>query len=180
MNPVYVKKFYSGIGSRNAPPKILEFMEKIASVLEECGYILRSGKAKGSDRAFEKGVNNPKNKEIFTHRDAKPWAFVTVKKYLPNDRPATFDSWQDYVRCLLARNMMQVLGPFGTVPVKFVVCWTPRGDYATSEVGGTGYALRCAIDHGIPTYNLNYPDQMEAFKALVKEIYKEFKNAKDS
>jgi len=180
MNPASAKKFYAGIGSRNAPKNILEFMEKIASVLEQCGYILRSGKAKGSDKAFEKGVSNPNNKEIFTHKDAKPWAFITVKKYLPNDRPATFDSWQDYVRGLLARNMMQVLGPMGNSPVKFVVCWTPMGDYATSEVGGTGYALRCAIDQGIPTYNLNYPDQMKAFKDLIKEIYKEYQNAKAS
>lgn len=172
--------YYAGIGSRNAPKNILEFMEKIASVLEQCGYILRSGKAKGSDKAFEKGVSNPKNKEIFTHQDAKPWAYTTVKKYLPNDRPATFDSWQDYVRGLLARNMMQVLGPLGTAPVKFVVCWTAMGDYETSEVGGTGYALRCAIDHGIPTYNLNYPDQMISFKSLVKEIFKEYQDAKAS
>ena len=113
---------YAGIGSRNAPQNILEFMEKIASILEQCDYVLRSGKAKGSDKAFERGVRNPKNKEIFTHRDAKPWAYVTVKKYLPEDRPATFDSWNDYVKGLLARNMMQILGKLGDKPVKFVVC----------------------------------------------------------
>jgi len=170
--------FYAGIGSREAPKHILDFMTKIASILEQCGYILRSGKAKGSDQAFERGVKNPKNKEIFVHRDAKPWSFETVKKYLPNDRPATFDNWQPYVRGLLARNMMQVLGEKGNKPVKFVVCWTPMGDYETSEVGGTGYALRCAIDHGIPTFNLNYPDQMKAFKALITKIFKEYQNAK--
>jgi len=164
--------FYAGIGSRTAPQNILDFMTKVASILEQCGYKLRSGKAKGSDRAFEKGVRNPKNKEIFVHSDAKPWAFQTVKKYLPNDRPATFDSWQDYVRGLLARNMMQVLGEDGDKPVKFVVCWTPQGDYQSSDIGGTGYALRCAIDHGIPTYNLNYPEQLQAFKDLIKEIYR--------
>jgi len=171
---------YAGIGSRNAPQNILEFMEKIASILEQCDYVLRSGKAKGSDKAFERGVRNPKNKEIFTHRDAKPWAYVTVKKYLPEDRPATFDSWNDYVKGLLARNMMQILGKLGDKPVKFVVCWTPIGDYNTSDVGGTGYALRCAIDRGIPTYNLNYPQQLEAFKKLLKKIFKEHQNVKNS
>jgi len=174
------KLTYIGIGSRNAPQKILDFMTKIASILEQCGYTLRSGKAKGSDKAFEKGVKNPKNKEIFTHKDARPWAYDTVKKYLPNDRPATFDSWQDYVRGLLARNMMQVLGEHGKEPAEFLVCWTPMGDYQTSEVGGTGYALRCAVDHGIPTYNLNYPEQLEAFKVLVKNIFKEYQDAKAS
>jgi len=180
MNPVSAKKFYAGIGSRNAPKNILEFMEKIASVLEQCGYTLRSGKAKGSDKAFERGVRNPKNKEIFTTKHAKPWAYETVKKYLPNDRPATFDTWDPYVRGLLARNMMQVLGEWGKEPIDFIVCWTPMGDYQTSEVGGTGYALRCAIDQKIPTYNLNYPKQMESFKDLIRQIYKEHQDAKSS
>jgi len=180
MNPVSVKPSYAGIGSRNVPKEMGEFMTKIASILEQCGYKLRSGKAKGSDTFFEKGVQNPKNKEIFTHKDAQPWSFKTVKNYLPNDRPDTFDSWQPYVRGLLARNMMQVLGEQGKSPVKFVVCWTPVGDYLTSGVGGTGYALRCAIDHKIPTYNLNYPEQLEAFKVLVREIFKEYKDAKDT
>lgn len=171
---------YAGIGSRKAPEAILTFMTKIASILEQCGYKLRSGKAKGSDKAFEKGVKNPSNKEIFIHSDAKPWAFTVVKRYMPNDRPDTFDSWDPYVKGLLARNMMQVLGEDGKKPVKFVVCWTPQGDYQSSDVGGTGYALRCAMDHGIPTYNLSYPDQMQSFKDLIKEIFKEYQNAKVS
>jgi len=174
MSPVSIKKFYAGIGSRNAPKDILEFMEKIASVLEQCGYTLRSGGAKGSDKAFEKGVRNPENKEIFTMRQAQPWSYNTVKKYIPYDRPRdTFDSWQPYVRGLLARNMMQVLGRDGKSPVEFVVCWTPQGDYQSSEVGGTGYALRCALDYNIPIYNLNYPEQLSDFKQLIRNIYRE-------
>ena len=165
---------YTGIGSRNAPKDILSFMTKIASILEQCGYTLRSGKAKGSDTAFELGVKNYRNKEIFIHTDAKPWSFQTVKKYLPNDRSPTFDSWQPYVKGLLARNMMQVLGEDGDSPAEFLVCWTPRGDYQTSIVGGTGYALRCALDHSIPTYNLNYPEQLTSFKSLIKAIYKDY------
>ena len=167
-------KFYAGVGSRkNVPPNILIFMTKVASILEQCGYILRSGKAKGSDEYFEKGVKNKENKEIFVSSDAKPWTFTTVKKYLPKDRPATFDSWDPYVKGLLGRNMMQVLGKNGDEPIEFLVCWTQRGDYSSSDVGGTGYALRCAIDHNIPTYNLNYPEQLEAFKELIKKIFKE-------
>jgi len=171
------RRFYCGIGSRQAPESILEFMTKIASILEQCNYILRSGKAKGSDSFFEKGVKSSKNKEIFTSRDALPWAYETVKQYLPNDRPATFDSWQPFIRGLLARNMMQVLGKTGAEPVAFVVCWTPQGDYSSSDIGGTGYALRCAIAQGIPTYNLNYPDQMQAFKELVRKIFKSHQNS---
>jgi hypothetical protein len=173
-----VKLYYCGIGSRKVPIKIGNWMTSISGILEQCGYTLRSGKALGSDTFFEKGVKNPDNKEIFIHSDAKPWAFAVVKRYMPNDRPDTFDSWDAYVKGLLARNMMQVLGENGEEPVKFVVCWTPQGDYQSSDVGGTGYALRCALDHGIPTYNLNYPDQMNAFKDLMRDIFKEHQNAK--
>ena len=151
MNHVALKKYYSGIGSRETPEDILLFMTRVASILEQCDYTLRSGHAVGADKAFEKGVKDKNNKEIFVHKDAKPWAFETVKKYIPNDRPQTFDSWQPYVKGLLARNMMQVLGEDGNSPVDFVVCWTRVGDYQTSEVGGTGYALRCAVDRGIPS-----------------------------
>ncbi len=170
-----MKKYYAGIGSRETPVDILIFMSKIASILEQCGYILRSGKAKGADSAFEKGIRNTENKEIFIHSDAKPWAFEEVKKYLPNDRPKNFDFWQPYVKGLLARNMMQILGENGDSPVSFVVCWTPHGDYKSSIVGGTGYAIRCALEKNIPVYNLSYPEQLDSFKILIKKIFKESK-----
>lgn len=161
-------KYYAGIGSRNAPPNILGFMTKVASILEQKGYVLRSGGAKGSDSYFAKGATK---KEIFKSSDAQPWAYETVKRYIPTDRPQTFDSWDPYVRGLLARNMMQVLGRDGNTPVDFIVCWTPQGDYQTSEVGGTGYAIRCALDRSIPIYNLSYPEQLEAFKTFIRGLY---------
>lgn len=50
------KKFYAGIGSREAPEDILTFMKWIGSKLYEKGYILRSGGAKGADTAFAMGA----------------------------------------------------------------------------------------------------------------------------
>ena len=38
-------KVYTGIGSRETPEEILEFMKEIASKLEELGWICRSGGA---------------------------------------------------------------------------------------------------------------------------------------
>lgn len=162
-----MKKYYGGIGSRAAPEHIIESLPKIASYLEKKGYILRTGGAKGCDAAFAKGTTL---KEVFKSKDAQPWAFEEVKKYLPKDRPQTFESWDPYVKGLLARNIMQVLGREGNTPVDFILCWTPQGDYASSEVGGTGYALRCALDRGIPIYNLNYPEQSEEFKKFLKGL----------
>ena len=164
--------YYAGIGSRLITETTSKSMTNIAYILERCGYILRSGGAKGSDKSFQRGVSSPNNKEIFRGRDAQPWSYELVKKYIPEDRPKNFDSWNPYVKSLLARNMMQILGKDGKTPVDFVVCWTPLGNYNTSEVGGTGYAIRCALDQGIPVFNLNYPDQKRLFKEKLADIIK--------
>lgn len=158
-------KYYTGIGSRSATFAILSKMEYYAIRLSEMNYCLRSGRAKGSDQAFEKGANS---KEIFTFRDAQPWAYEEVLKHMPNDRPS-FDTFSDYVKGLLARNMMQVLGKDGNSPVEFVLCWAPSLEYTDSSAGGTGYAIRCAIAHGIPVYNLFEEGTEERFEIDFKK-----------
>lgn len=165
--------FYCGIGSRRTPEDILIKMKKYASILERMGFILRSGGALGADTAFEKGVVSVSNKQIFLARDAKPWAEIYVKNCMPLDRLSyekSYMNWKSYTKNLLARNMMQVLGEDGDVPVKFVLCWTPKGDYQTSIVGGTGYALRCALLNNIPIFNLNSLDQEILFKDYLKKL----------
>lgn len=167
--------FYTGVGSREAPKEVLKLMTKYASILEGWGYTLRTGDAKGSDKAFSDGVKSTKNKIILKSSDAQQWSFDYVCKCMPNDRPAPNEpggywEWKPYVRGLLARNMMQVLGDYGNNPSKFLVCWTPAEDYNTSLVGGTGYAIRCAMLNDIPVYNLVYEDQREAFEDLLRSI----------
>ena len=57
---------YAGIGSRETPIEIQSKMSKVAKMLEEKGYTLRSGGADGADFAFEKGLaKTSKNKEIY-------------------------------------------------------------------------------------------------------------------
>ena len=129
-----------------------EKMECLAIRLNGEGYVLRSGKAKGSDKAFEKGADA--NKEIFTSKDVEDWALAYVKEYcIPTDRSG-FDNWKPYIKGLLGRNMMQVLGKNGNQPVNFIVCFAPSLDYTDSSAGGTGYALRCAEKNNIPIYNM--------------------------
>lgn len=168
------KKFVAGIGSRKRPDWVGRKFRIYAKVLEQIGFILRSGGAKGADTDWEKGFALEENKEIFKAKDAQPWAYDRVKKCMPVDRSG-FDGWSEYVQGLLARNMMQVLGFNGDEPVEFVVCWTPDADYNTSDVGGTGYAIRCAQQEGIPVYNLVYEDQMKAFEELLVELFREWK-----
>ena len=166
------KKYYAGVGSRDAPPKALKKMTIYAKVLEQFGYILRSGGARGSDKAFEKGVTHKDLKEIYMSNDAKPWAYKYISKHcMPNDRKG-FNHWAPYTQGLLARNMMQVLGDTGVHPVEFVVCWTNQGNYATSEVGGTGYAVRCALLNNIKVYDLGFDDQMESFEEFLRSLFR--------
>lgn len=49
-------KFYTGIGSRETPPEILEQMQAVAYRLAHQGFTLRSGRAKGADAAFQRGA----------------------------------------------------------------------------------------------------------------------------
>lgn len=142
-------RYYAGIGSRSTPKEIQTHLTKLAQELAARDYVLRSGGAVGADAAFERGADK---KEIFRSKDTRPWAYDEAKKCLPNDR-AGFDYWKPYVRGLIARNMMQVLGADGDSPVDFVLCWAPSNDYADSSAGGTGYAIRCALRHNIQVIN---------------------------
>ena len=65
-------KYFAGIGSRETPQDILKLMTKSAYRLEQLGYVLRSGGARGADKAFELGVMNLKNRRIYTAGRKRP------------------------------------------------------------------------------------------------------------
>lgn len=56
-------KYYTGVGSRQAPPAILTVMTTLAHCLAAKGWVLRSGGADGADTAFEAGAGA--RKEIY-------------------------------------------------------------------------------------------------------------------
>ena len=155
-------RYYAGIGSRKTPREVCEEMEEIAKELYDRGFILRSGGARGADSAFERGAGEAK--AIYRPDDIIPeWCYFEVAIHVPPNRPP-FNHMKTYTQNLLARNMLQVLGDSGEDPSEFVVCWTP----ADSKLGGTGYAIRCAIAHKIPVYNLrNESDRI----ALIREVF---------
>lgn len=171
--------YYTGIGSRNCPENTIEIMIKTATWLAKKGYVLRSGKAKGSDEAFEKGCDIAKGKkEIYL-----PWknfngsnstlivkdikAFEIARKYHPY-----FDSLSQGAQRLQARNSHQVLGQDLNTLSKFILCYTPNGDGS----GGTGQAIRIAKDYNIPIFDFGkYKDINECranFKEFMAEIEK--------
>jgi hypothetical protein len=150
--------YYTGIGSRTAPSDILLLMTEAAIWLRIQGWILRSGGADGSDKAFEVGASN--RKEIYKPKtfivddklNAPTWAIQTASRQCLE---YPFELMKPYVQALIARNMMQVAGLNGDTPSKFVICWTPTMDPCNKDAGGTRYACRFARELSIPIYNLH-------------------------
>jgi len=148
-------KYYAGIGSRSTPKDILRLMRRVARSLACRGYTLRSGGARGADRAFESGCLG--KKEIFTSKDVTYRAIHHAELFHP-----AWDRVQPYAKLLLARNSQIVLGENLDKPVEFVVCYTP----GAKVVGGTGQALRVAKGYQIRVHNLGDPEQVK----LVEEV----------
>ncbi len=148
--------YYTGIGSRKTPDYALTAMWSIANSLASMGFILRSGGAKGADTAFESGASSDFDKEIYlpwkdfndnystyilNTMENKDEAYEIAYKYHPN-----WMACNDTARAFHARNSYQILGQDLATPSSFVICWTP----GNAVTGGTGQALRIAIDHNIP------------------------------
>ena len=170
-----IKKFYSGIGSRESPAEILDLMVKIGKFQAQKGYVLRSGGANGADKAFEQGCDQAKGeKEIYLPwkgfngssselylkspelKGIKDKAFELASQYHP-----AWDQLNYGAQCLMARNGMQVLGRDLNTPVEFVVCWNLGG----FTHGGTSQALRIAQDRKIPIFMLSKKEYEEDVKA---------------
>jgi hypothetical protein len=162
--------FYSGIGSRQTPPEILERMRDVARLLAEKGLVLRSGGADGADTAFEVGCDLARGrKEIYLPwrgfngspsdlHDPSPEAFEVSSRHHPRWRFLKHSH-----KKLHARNAHIVLGGDCLHPSAFVVCWTKAS-------GGTTQGLRIAEAHGIPTFNLIREDDRARFSELIGSL----------
>lgn len=149
-------KVYAGIGSRETPPDVLRRMFEIGRQMAQAGWTLRSGAAVGADSMFEGGAKSVGGAcEVFViEPDGDPTHIVpefdaALMRLAREHHPA----WRDLgprTRKLHARNGCQVLGLDLLWPADAVVCWTPGG----LGGGGTGQAIRVAVAHGIPVYDL--------------------------
>lgn len=155
------KKIYTGIGSRETPDSILQFMGNIGLTLAKYGWTLRSGHAPGADQAFEAGALMGKGKmEIYL-----PWGgfenapkndsrYLVIENQEAYEVAARFhpawDRCRQGARKLHTRNVFQVAGADLSTATDFVVCWTKDG----KREGGTGQALRIAEYLQIPIFDL--------------------------
>jgi len=164
--------YYTGIGSRGTPHFVLVAMSAIAMYLESCPhrrYCLRSGGADGADLAFENGVIDRENKEIylpwrgFNESDSQRFQIPKEAFEIASRHHPAWDKLKDSVRRLMARNVQQVLGQDLNKPSAFVICWTPDGcehsNTRTSKTGGTGLAISVASEFNIPVYNLKHHER---------------------
>lgn len=160
--------YYAGIGSRETPQEFLDLFTRVAKYLSTKDCVLRSGGAKGSDKAFELGAIH---KEIYL-----PWkgfegnnsnlivkdekAFEIAEKYHPR-----WAYLSQGAQKLQARNSHQILGNDLDSPSNFVICWTKNG----KGTGGTGQAIRIAKDYNIPVFDCGeYNDVKECAIELKK------------
>lgn len=163
---------YAGVGSRKTPADIQEMFFNFARLACDLGWTLRSGGAEGADEAFERGVSKPYRKEIYLpwgrfnnnqSRETKPSddAVLMAEEFLG---PQHWGNLSQGGKSLHARNMHQVLGKNLNDPVKFLICWTPRGNIT----GGTATAIRLAMKHDIPVFNLGYQFDIEKLESIVR------------
>jgi len=178
---------YAGIGSRKTPQNILNIMTKLATKLEQKGYTLNSGGAKGADEYFEKGVQSNKNifipwlgfNGIFEGIVHNPNSNIGIKatKLAIETHPRPHKLTKESLK-LMARNCYQILGEDLKTPVDFVICWTPCGmEYEhqrTIYSGGTSQAISIASNLGIPVINLKNENWKLRFREAIENIQDEF------
>jgi hypothetical protein len=157
-------RIYTGVGSRKTPAAVLTLMRQIAEKLSSMGYVLRSGRAQGADRAFESGAGA--RKQIFFAHHANPEAMAIAAKF-----HGAWHRCPEFARQLHGRNAFQVLGADLKTPAEFVICWTPDGatshDQRSIETGGTGTAISIADFYGVPVYNLGRADHLQRLTKFV-------------
>lgn len=168
--------YYAGIGARDCPEGILDLLEKTAKWLSERGHILRTGGANGCDTAFEKGCDAANGiKEIYI-----PWkGYNGSKSNLVVSNPRAFEIAKQYHPCyerltqgvkkLHARNSHQMLGMNLDNPSAFVICYTKEG----KRGGGTGQALRVAIDYDIPIFDFGISTDINVLRKELMSFMKE-------
>lgn len=161
---------YAGIGSRATPATVLTAMTAAARRLQQRGYTLRSGAARGADSAFEDGAGAAKEIWVpwrgFNQHPSLRTPTIEALSLASRVHPA-WHKCSSPAQKMHARNMHQVLGEDLDDSVDFVLCFTPDG----SGAGGTGQAIRLARLCAIPVFDLG-AGQDAALKAVAEHLAK--------
>lgn len=181
------RKCYTGIGSRETPEQILKLMHKIATKLCGDGYKLRSGAAGGADSAFQAGLGmltedweRNAAMEIFI-----PWEGFSgytsdmpgihcikgaMKAKAAKIAESLHPAWErcsQGAKALHTRNIFQLLGPDLKSPSKFVICYAQPAGTEGHVKGGTATAVRLALTHSIPVFNLHLSEHKQRLEEFI-------------
>lgn len=171
------ERAYAGIGARATPEDVEALMVRAAEFLVPGGWMLRTGDARGADRAFRRGAlaadgelevyladGGNRGSEELTPGGPSAAAYELAARMHP-----AWERCSARVKALHARNGHQLLGRRLDDPVRFVLCWTRDGspDGSSRSSGGTGQALRIAAGRGIPVLNLAREEHRERVEAAL-------------
>ena len=165
----------TGIGARSTPESICELFTEIGQEIKERGWYVRSGHAEGADVAFERGAK--KNCIVYL-----PWGGFNKEQLIlgvPRTSPLRDEvleivykhepyakNLSNGVKLIKSRNVFQVLGEDLNTPSDIVICYTEEGVVE----GGTGLAIKVAIDNRIPIINVGDPDTSSHLDEIIQEI----------
>ena len=188
-----ITKRYACIGSRETPDHILKLTFRFAHILAELGYSIYSGGCrKGMDEAGYRGAYSHKASDKSKNRIYISWEKMGGWKHDPeNGVYCPKDHFENYEQAKLlgekarggwhnagpgsilhhSRNPYQPLGDDLNSPVDFVLTWAPYKSTGPQVTGGTATAVKIALDHGIPVFNLIEPeleDRIQYFCDVIK------------
>ncbi len=178
LSRIFVKMYYTGIGSREITPEETHKITVIASKLSK-KFIVYSGSAPGADATFQRGSNG--KCVIFL-----PWEDFNKEEYDPNNSIAHFDVGNTTIgneyaskfhptysrlskgaKRMMCRNTHQILGYKDYPRTSFVVFCA--NEVAGIPQGGTAQAIRIARSIGIPTFNIR-TNEIEKLSNYLKGI----------
>ena len=167
-----IQRFYTGIGSRQAPAWAQSLATEIAAKLSTT-HVLRHGDASGMDEAFSqgsagreeiwapwKGFRKDERSSTTRQRIQSPAQQIESGNMLIREGICPhFFNMKPSIQALFARNVFQITGQRSEMgecdPLSdFVVYWAPERSDGTIE-GGTRIAVYLARRMGIPTINLD-------------------------
>ena len=194
--------FYTGVGSRETPVPIQREFTAIAGRLASAGWVLRSGAARGGDVGFERGVRDPRLKEIYLPfegfrggalREGGPQEARSASEpgvYLATPELATsaavmaravHPNWNAVLRSAREGSPFALhahtRNPFQVLGRDLAMPSMFAVLWAPAKgetvTGGTATAFELARRNGIPVYNFALPEQRLAFYVLLDRIVPE-------
>lgn len=125
---------YTGIGSRETPEDIQWVMKRIGYGMAKRGHTLRSGRAKGADRAFETGMFSFVEASKQGHDTCDALSSTLAALYLPTDRAREMN---------VESSPYDIPFPFGKVSSSKALNLVK--DIHPNPKALKGFALRCHI-----------------------------------